>query len=296
MSESDNYDEKTVNEVLDKIRNNYKTLDEDNFNYELILGSSSESLKLLNASIEKELEIVNSHPDSQKRFEIITKFLDRLESEKSFDISKANVPEHDFLETKKGVQNLVIPFENYKKFGDSNDMELAVDALCKMYAHSYEDACKSYFKLYARIITGKKIDSCGTCINIILEYEPEMQFVLQYFMSQIRNSIDHNDQYYDYENKLMVFPDREKESIKIPIEHLRTGCSMQIVNKVCLSAAEDSKRLDAGKVSLYYYEKTEEYCKILQIDFKQVLKLCLKTGMNLLRVHNVLERKIKSLE
>jgi len=61
-------------------------------------------------------------------------------------------------------------------------------------------------------------------------------------------------------------------------------------------AAEDSKRLDIAKVSQHYYEKTEEYCKILQVDFKQVLKLCLKTGMNLLQVHNVLERKVKSLE
>jgi len=165
-----------------------------------------------------------------------------------------------------------------------------------MYAYSYEDACKSFFKLYARIIEGKKVDSCGAYINLILDYEPEMQFILQYFMPQIRNSINHNDQYYDHENKLMVFPDREKEPIKITMDNLRTGCSMQIVNKVCLSAAEDSKRLDTGKLAQHYYEKTEEYCKILQVDFKQVLKMCLATGMNLLQVHNILERKIKRIQ
>ena len=36
MIETEDSDEKTVNEVLDKIRNNYKTLDEGEFNYELI--------------------------------------------------------------------------------------------------------------------------------------------------------------------------------------------------------------------------------------------------------------------
>jgi len=63
-----------------------------------------------------------------------------------------------------------------------------------------------------------------------------------------------------------------------------------------MSTVEDSKRLEAGKVAQHYYEKTEEFCKILQIEFKQVLKLCLKTGMNLLQVHNVLERKVKALQ
>ncbi|MGI9566697.1 MAG: hypothetical protein ACR2LL_06755 [Nitrosopumilus sp.] len=65
---------------------------------------------------------------------------------------------------------------------------------------------------------------------------------------------------------------------------------MQIVNKLCLNAAEDSKRLSVGKLAQYYYKKTEEYCKILQVDFKQVLKTCLATGMNLLQVHNMLEK------
>lgn len=296
MSEPRNSDEKTVNEVLDKLRSNYKNLNEDEFNYELIVGSASDSLRILNKTMEDEIQIVNNHPDSKKRFEIITKFLTRLESEKSFDIGKENIPEHDFLETKKSIQNLDIPFENYKKFGDSNDIEKAKDALCKMYAFNYEDVCKYFFKLYARIISGKKIESCSTCIDIIKKYEPDMEFILQYFIPQIRNSIHHNDAYYDHTDKVVIFPDREKKPIGITIDHLRVGCSMQIVNKVCMSAVEDSKRLAAGKVAQYYHEKTEEYCKILQVDFKQVLKMCLATGMNLLQVHNVLERKIKRMQ
>ena len=296
MIETEDSDEKTVNEVLDKIRNNYKTLDEGEFNYELILGLAADSFKYLNPKIEKNIEFLNGHPDSKKRFEIMTKFLDRLESEKSFSIRSEDEPERAFLEAKKALQNMEIPFENYKKFGDSNDIEKAKEALCKMYAFNYEDVCKYFFKLYARIISGKKIESCPTCIDIIKKYEPDMEFILQYFIPQIRNSIHHNDAYYDHTDKVVIFPDREKKPIGITIDHLRVGCSMQIVNKVCMSTVEDSKRLETGKVARHYYEKTEEFCKILQIEFKQVLKLCLKTGMNLLQVHNVLERKVKALQ
>jgi len=105
MTEPGNSDENTINEILDRLRNNYKNLNEDEFNYELILGSTSDSLRILNKTIEGEIQLVKNHPDSKKRFEIITKFLDRLESEKSFDIGGENIPEHDFLETKKSLQN-----------------------------------------------------------------------------------------------------------------------------------------------------------------------------------------------
>ncbi|MGI9566696.1 MAG: hypothetical protein ACR2LL_06750 [Nitrosopumilus sp.] len=170
MVKPENFDEKTINDVLDRIRDNYKYLNEDEFNIELILGSASDSLQVLNKKMEEEIQFVKSHPDSKQRFEIITSFLDRLESEKSFDIMKETIPEHDFLEIKKITQNWDILFENYKKFGNSDDMELSNDVLCKMYAYNYEDVCKFYLKLFARIIKGKKIDSCGICIDIILKY------------------------------------------------------------------------------------------------------------------------------
>jgi len=292
---NDNSNEKIVNDVIEKLRNNYKILNEGEFNYELIIGQLSDSMPILIKKMEEEIQIVQNHPDSKKRFEIITNFLGRLENEKSFDMLVENMPEHDFLETKKSIQNLDSPFKNFKKHGESKDIELAKEALCKMYAHNYEDVCKSYLKLFARIITGKKIDSCGNCINIILKFEPEMQFILQYFIPQIRNSIDHNDQYFDHENKLMIFPDRDKIPIELTIEHLRIGCDMQIVNKVCFSAAEDVKRVEHAKVAQYYYEKTQEYCKILNLDFKQMVKMCASSGINLLQVHNVLEKKIKNI-
>jgi len=103
MIEPENSDEKTVNEVLDKLRSNYKNLNEDEFNYELILGSTSDTSWILNKKIEENIQLVSNHPDSKKRFEIITKFLDRLKSEKSFDIAGENIPEHGFLETKKSL-------------------------------------------------------------------------------------------------------------------------------------------------------------------------------------------------
>jgi hypothetical protein len=65
----------------------------------------SNSLQILNKKMEEEIHLVNNHPDSKQRFETFTNFLDGLESEKFFDITKENIPGHDFLETKKSVQN-----------------------------------------------------------------------------------------------------------------------------------------------------------------------------------------------
>ena len=51
-----------------------------------------------------------------------------------------------------------------------------------------------------------------------------------------------------------------------------------------------------NKVFQFYFNKTEEYCKILQIDFDKIVTCWALTGRNLLGLHNILEKIVKTLE
>ncbi len=247
------------------------------------------------------MRLVNNHPDSKKRFDIITNFLDRLEKEKSFDFTN-KIFEDDFLSAKQDIQNMDPIFRNFDKFAEVQNSELekntdeSKDTLCKTYAFLFEKTCKSYFKLFAEIIKGKKIPECAICIDIINKYEPAMNFITHCFVPQIRNSIKHEDAYYDHNNHVVIFPNRKKNPISMALSDLRQGCRMIMVNEVCIEAASNNKSILDAKVSEYYYQKTEEYCKLLQLDFKNVLRYTMIKGANLLYIYTILEKKINQMK
>ena len=294
-------DKNEIDDFIEDIRNGFKYKNERKFNYDLIINSTTESFKKLIEKEENDIQFVNGHPDSKKRFEITTNLLDRLKNEKDFDIAY-DFNEDGFLDTKKFVQNVDPVMQDFDKFRELSDVELgknvdiAKDALCKTYAFLYEDVCKSFFKLFARIIKNKTIPDCAICIEVIDKYEPAMSFIIQDLIPQIRNSISHGDSYYDHDEHAVIFPDRKKIPIAMILSDLRQGCRMLMVNKVCLDAACNSKRMPGLKTSEYYFQKTEEYCKLLQLDFKHVLRYTLEKGLNLLYVFNILEKKITLLK
>lgn len=288
-----------IDDVIENIRNGIKYDDEAEFNYNLILNSTSDSLKKLLKKEEKDIQFVNSHPDSKKRFDIVTKFLVKLENEKFFDITD-EIPENSFLAAKIALQNMDPVLDDFDKFRESSESELdenaeaAKDALCKTYAFLFDDVCKSFFKLFTRIIKDKTIPECSVCIDVINKYEPDMKFLTQDFISQVRNSIQHGEAYYDYSNRVVMFPNRDKEPIGMVLSDLRQGCRMLMVNKVCMDTACNNKRMPEQKVSEYYFQKTEEYCKLLQLNFKHVLRYTMENGFNLLYIYNILEKKIQN--
>ena len=294
-------DKKEIDDFIEDIRNGFKYKVEGEFNYDFIINSTTESFEKLIEKQEKDIQFVNSHPDSKKRFKITAKFLDKLENEKSFEITD-EIPENSFLAAKQAIQNMDPILVDFDRFRESPDTELernaevAKDALCKTYAFLFEDACKSFFKLFARIIKDKKISECAVCIDIINKYEPTMSFITQDFMPQVRNSIKHEDAYYDYSNHVVTFPDRKKIPIEMTLSDLRQECRMLMVNKVCMDAALSNKRMPILKTCEYYFQKTEEYCKLLQLDFKHVLRYTLEKGWNLLYIFNILEKKIYQMK
>lgn len=287
-------------DLADHIRNGFKYDDEDKFNYDLIINSTQNSFKILTKKLENDIAFVNSTPDSKKRFDITTNLLNKLENEKSFNITY-EIPENSFLSSKKSIQNMDSILVHFDKFRDLSEMELeqnaepSKDALCKTYAFLFEDVCKSFFKLFTRIIKDKKIPECAVCIDVINKYEPAMSFITGDFRPNIRNSINHEDSYYDYSNNVVVFSDRDKTPIRITLSDLRQGCRMLMLNQVCMDAACNNKRIPVLNTCEYYFQKTEEYCKLLQINFKHVLRYALEKGWNLLVVYNILEKKIQQV-
>lgn len=285
---------KNEKEILENLEKNIKELSEGRFNFEVIAGpSANKEFDILIECVEKQIDFVNQHPDSKKRFNIMMNFLNKLDSDKLYDSYHTIEEKSGFYNAKKISQAGRVYHENAEKFENSLDIGKEIDALCKLYAYAYERACRMYFKPLAQAITKKKIDSCGSCIEKISEYYPDIEFVLQPFIPHIRNSIDHVDFYYDTTEKMIIFEDRDKPQIKMLISQLRVICTLQTVSDVCMATANFAFELPSYKTSQFYFNKTEEYCKVLNIDFDKAIVVWASTGRNLLSFYNIIEKIVK---
>lgn len=280
-------------EVFEKLHKLTKESSEGEYNYNLLTGGiSNEEYDVLIEYMENEIKFVNEHPDSKKRFDIIKKFFEKLESENYYHLFKKLTRDSCLLDAKK-VSNGKLHTENLRKYENAPDSEEKIDAVCKFYVHAYERFCRLFLKPLAQVITNQKIDACGKCIDEIIKFDPDMEFVLEPFIPHIRNSIDHLDYYYDPKTKLLVFHDRDKPPIMTSVEQIRIRTTLQAASEVSMSAADHALNLDSYKLAQHYFKKTEEYCNILQIDFKKIVITWVSEGRNVLSLHNALEQIIK---
>ncbi len=287
-----NDQDKKVFEKLEKIT---KESSEGEYNYQVIGGGiSNEDYDILIEYIENEIKLVKSNQDSNKRFEIMKRFFKKLQSDNLYDSFKKQTRDNDLYNAKKVSPSGKILMQNLRKYEEQPDSDEKIDTICKFYAHSYERACRFFFKPLAGVIAKKKIDACGTCIIKIIEYYPEMEFVLEPFIPQIRNSIDHLDYYYDTKKNLLFFEDRDKPALSLPVEQLRIRCSLQTATEVSMNAADRELNLPLIKEVQHIFKKTEEYCKIIGIDFHNTVITWVSTGRNILRLHNALEKMIEN--
>lgn len=286
MEENRRLGTKEEQEVLDKLMKNYRGLSEDEFNY-AILTSPNKDFELLLQRIDNQIDLVNSHPDSKKRYEIATNFFKKLYSDNLFETYYEIKSASDFINVKKVLQGgdylkTIREFDNLKGEQDAK-------RLCELYAFSYERACRLYFKPLAQTITKKKIENCGQCIQKIIEYYPDMEFVLYPFINKIRNSISHAGYYYDPKKELIVFEDQDEEKIELTIENLKALCMFEVASDLGISTADQALKLPISKAAQYYYGKIEEYCKLLQIDFNEVVVNWASQGYKLVGLYVVLE-------
>ena len=280
--------------VFEKLKKIIKESSEVEYRNQVIGGGvSNEDYDILIEYIENEIKFVKSNHDSNKRFEITQRFFKKLQSDNLYDSFKKQIAVNSFFDAKKvGSSNRVV-LENLRKYEEPPDSDKKIDAICKYYAYAYERACRLFFKPLASTIAKKKIDACGTCIIKIIEYFPEMEFVLESFIPQIRNSIDHLDYYYDLKQKLVFFDDRDKQPLSLPVKQLRILTSIQVVSELSMTAAHRELDLPLIKFTQQIFKKTQEYCKIVGIDFHTTVIKWVSEGRNILRLHNALKKMIK---
>ena len=281
--------------MFEKLEKITKESSEGEYNYQVIGGGiSNEDYDILIEYIENEIKFVKSNHDSNKRFEITKQFFKKLQSDNLYDSFKEQTRDSSLFDTKKVSPSGKIIMQNLRKYENQPDNDEKIDAICKFYTHSYERICRLFLKPLANAISKKKIETCGTCIIKIMEYYPDMEFVLEPFIPQIRNSIGHLDYYYDPKKKLLFFEDRDKPILSLPVEQLRIRCSLQMASEVSMSAADRELNLPIIKEVQSIFKKTEEYCKIVGIDFHNTVVTWVSTGRNILRLHNALEKMIEN--
>ncbi len=277
-------------EFLDKI----KELNKEEWYEELFPKSNNIDLgeKIIQYVTDK-INFLKTHEDAKKRYDLSKKLFEKLEKEKPYldHIFEKHMDDgYEEMQRLEGGSKKIM--NDFKNVNNINDNVERMEILCRMYAYQYERACNMFFKPIVEKITSKKIQQCYNCINVIRKYEPDMEFILKYFLNKIRNSINHNGYYFDKEKNKVIFKDND-DMIELTLEELENGCRMQIVNQVCMSTAEESMKIQILKVGQYDMKKIQKYCNILKIDYDKLLKYSYARGYSVFEICWRLEQKMK---
>jgi len=238
--------------------------------------------------------IVNQHEDSKKKCEIMINFFSKLEADHLYDpVFEDLIGEDHFEETKKINISTEITMDNFRSGIESPDIKRKLDSICRMYAVTYERTCKLHFKPLAARILKKEVNSCGLAIQQIKAYDSATELVLDPFIPQVRNSIDHTDWYYDKQRDLVIFEDRDKPPLGFTVSEFQNLSHFAMISDVCISAARDSFKEPLWKAIIVDSKKVVKYCDILGIDHDALLEKYLLRGYSLFEVLWRLEQKLK---
>lgn len=285
-------DKKRYAMMLDKLSKLLKDNSEEEYERALFPSRENwpefERLVQYNLSV---MELVKQHEDSEKRFEIMKSMITKLKNERRYDPMFDDLKPDSHKEAKKAA-NVGPSLENFRANRGSKDIEKQIDSLCQMYAFSYEKACRAYIRPLAQFTVKNKLESCGSAIRAMIAYEAETAFVLEPFNSQIRNSIDHHDWYYDHSKKAIIFEDRGKDPIEMDVDTLRIICEFQMLSHVCMSAAINHFKVPLWKGILVESKKVVKYCDMLKIDHDALLRKYLPIGYSLVQINMLLEKRL----
>lgn len=241
----------------------------------------------------KEQEMtINSIEDSKIKFEIMKKFFNKLKTEGLHDPMIDKLHDDASHLWKKIVNSTNPTFEKFRNNKNLEDIEKRMDLLCRSYASFYERTCKLYFKPLSRIIKNNESKTCGKAIKNIFTYEPETARVLEPFIPQIRNSINHSEYHYDYTDNVIIFEDEKKPPMGMPLTSLENACKMMIVNELCITVAHDHFKIPLWNLIINDSNDVIKYCSILQIDHDELLRNYLSRGISLFQIKWMLEQII----
>ena len=157
------------------------------------------------------LKLENISLDGKEIFEIMMNFFKKLISENHYGLIKTELPNNNSCINKKEIV-LQYNLERLQECKNESNVDKKTIMICQLYLFFYETTCTSFFKLFAKAITGKSNDRCGCCMEKICKFEPNMKLVLKPFIADIRNSIGHENYYYDQNKKIIIFCNNKSEN------------------------------------------------------------------------------------
>lgn len=254
---------------------------------------SMEDFKKMIEMLSSRIELLNKFPNTKKKFAIMKQFFQKLLDEELYDPKFDKLNEDQYKVTKKIGQGRDL-FRNLAKKWESKEDPKMVDDLCKAYADQYERTCKLYLKPLAHKISKKQINSCGASIQTILDYDKNTGFVLNTFIPQIRNSVDHKDYLFNFKKNVIVFEDQDKTPLEITISELKNLIHFSMENEMCINAAENSLKQSLWKAVILESDKAEKLCKILKLDYDYLMYHFIKRGKSIFQLTWAMEQMIKN--
>lgn len=245
--------------------------------------------------IEEKISQVCKHPDTKKKFEIMKNLFQNIGYGNGYD--DKNDPydfEHEYAEFQKLVGGSEKIFDDFQNWKNAKDNVEKMEILCRMYVYQYERVCNMYLKSITKAISGKTISKCAICIEKIIKHYPDTKLVFQPYINKIRNSISHNGYYFDNEKNKIIFENNDNP-IEMTLEELENGCKLQVINEVCISAADESMKLPILKMAYVDMKKIKKYCQILQIDYDQLMVYNIQKGYSVFEICWKLEQKLRSI-
>ena len=250
-----------------------------------------ETMKIFKDLVEynqHKIETITSYSQGQQKFNAAKNFILKLKEECNFDLVFDNLYDDQYTITQK-IGSHKFPNNIVEKIDSGEHIEY--QKLCDEYGKQYERMCKRYFKPLILIISSQK-KSCGKCIEELKKFDPKLEQILKPFISHIRNSINHSDFYKDIHKNIIIFEDENKPIIEKTEEDMKLLLKQMVESELAMSAAESYVKTPFHKVIIEDSEKVLEYCKILGMDYTELLKEFVSQGYSIFQLKFALERII----
>ena len=255
---------------------------------EIFLKNSHILFKLLDEYVKD----TNYHPFTQKTSKIFTQLVQKLKLQNP-DIIFTSTDISTCFKNIKKMNNSELYRIRYRHYYTQPDSKEKAQILCDNYRSIYEDTYRLLLKPLAQAITNKPCQKYTRCMDQIIGFEPKLKFISGAFVSHIRNSIAHNDWIYDDSKKLLIFDDREKQSIVKSIKELEQLVVCQLIVQQSILVAMLSVYLDELDMMLVYFRKTKKYCCMLDMNFIQTICNWIIQEDDIIDLNDYLEKRLK---
>jgi len=235
-------------------------------------------------------EKILQHSFYRQNYDIILNFVSNLIKDNLYDPKKDSNFDELYISALK-MQNRVIHSDFCTKIESHDDVDH--NWLCSAYLKIFEQSCMSSFKPFASKIRKKEIVSCTTAFDIILKHDKNMKNILFPFNAHIRNSIGHNDWYYNKKKSMLIFYNRGKPSVNKTLADLSKDCMEMLIHEDCFFSVYFTTVEKYVEENIRDSKIALEFLDFFDIDPELLLKTLLSKGYSLKSINTTLEHRLR---